>query len=267
MQVIKAVTKRGDRDENEDTYGCIENAFWVIDGATDLFDLGLSKGDDVAFYVQNLSHEISGNFNINKSLSEIVREAILGTNKKCKIDTTMYETYKFPSFAIAIVRYTDNRLEYLVLGDCSIIAKVNGEIIEITDTRIAEFSDLNKKGIEKMREQGTLNHNSELSLFQRTRSYMNIENGYWIGSVDPVGVSHALTGEFEIDDKTQIICCTDGFIEAFKTFNISEINEETFDDKILEKIENELRKRQDGDCNRNITRVRVKDDLTYILAR
>lgn len=267
MQVVKAVTKRGDRAENEDTYGYIENAFWVIDGATDLFELGLSEGDDVAYYVKSLSDEISECFNQSDLLTEIIYKSILNTNRKCKIDTTLYETYKYPSFAIAIVRYKKHKLEYLVLGDCTIIAKIDKRIIEITDTRIEKFSDINKKGMEKLREQESFSKNSELELFKTTRSYMNKENGYWIGSVNPIGIVHALTGEFEIDDKTEIICCTDGFLEAFKLFGISDISEKIFDENVLIKIENELRKRQNDDDERKITRVRVKDDLTYILAR
>lgn len=267
MRVIKATSKRGDRPENEDTYGYTDNAFWVIDGATDLFNLGLFEGDDVAFYVRKLSSEIKKNYNRNDSLSKIVRVSIININNKYNINIHSIDIYKYPSFAIAIARYLENKMEFMVLGDCTFMIKTKKGIQEITDKRISDFTDLNRKGIMKLKEEGAYNADNELKLFQNTRSLMNKNNGYWIGSVDPKSLEHALTGEIVLDEDSQIIVCTDGFFEIFGLFNLAKIDAKIFDKDVLNMLEKQLRKKQDKDKNRLITRTRSKDDLTYILVR
>lgn len=267
MEILKAITRKGDRMENEDSFGYTDNALWVIDGATDLFNLGLFEGDDVAFYVKKLNDEIKSQYNETDSLKQIIKQAILSLNNKINLNIKQYETYKYPSFAIAMVRFVDDKLEYLVLGDCTVLIDTGIEILNFTDTRISAFSKYNKQKIKEMKSKGIFNKENELSLFQSTRTMMNTENGYWIGSIDPVGLEHALVGEISANRNTKVICCTDGFFEAFELFNISKIDETIFNEKILSNIEKELETKQDKDLERNIVRVRVKDDLTYVFVR
>ena len=55
MRVVCKYTEKGDGIENEDAVGFADNAFWVIDGATDLFKKKIfGTVDDVAFYVRML---------------------------------------------------------------------------------------------------------------------------------------------------------------------------------------------------------------------
>lgn len=267
MEVLKAIARKGDRTENEDVFGYTDNALWVIDGATDLFNLGLFKGDDVAFYVEKLNDEIKNRYNKTDSLKQIIKQAILSLNNKMNLNVKQHEAYKYPSFAIAMVRFIDDKLEYLVLGDCTVLIDTDVEIFNFTDTRISAFSKYNKQKIKEMKSKNIFNKENELSLYQSTRAMMNIEEGYWIGSVDPTGLEHVLVGEISINKNAKVICCTDGFFEAFELFNISKIDETIFNEEVLSNIEKELETKQDKDLERKIVRVRVKDDLTYVFAR
>lgn len=268
MNILGAFSERGDGMDNEDIYGYRDNVFWVIDGATDLFHLNLFDcDDDVAYYVRCLSKTIFNNISAIESLKSIVIKAINDANNICNINVSETEAYKFPSFAIVVARINESKLEYFVLGDCTLLLNTNNGIVEITDKRLLEFSKRNRAGIERLLSSDAFDHVTEIEIYRETRFLMNKKNGYWIGSVDLCGIDHAIEGVLKIDEDTKIIGCTDGFMEAFNLFDIANIDKNIFDAFALEKISKELRKRQNEDQERNKARVRTKDDLTYILVR
>lgn len=268
MQILSKYSEKGDGVENEDAIGHKDNCFWVIDGATDLFKLNLfGVNDDIAYYVEKLNLYISETAEKDKSLSDIIYEAIKRTNMALKISNTIYEAYKMPNFAIMMVRLDQGKCEYFVLGDCTLQIRNKKCIVEITDTRIAEFSKQNRIFLEKLKKKGELNDRNELSIYQKTRQCINNENGYWIGTVDAKGIDKAIQGEIELDRNAVLLGCTDGLMEAFDTFKIATVSDQIFDKIYLDDLVRKLRKCQNQDEGRKHIRTRKRDDVSYILVK
>lgn len=268
MVIMDCYTECGDGKKNEDVYGYKNNVMWVIDGATDLFGTNFfGSDDDVAYYVECLGKSIEECCEDNVKLSAILKEAIRITNIKVKMIIEKYEAYTLPSFAICMVRLLEDVCEYYVLGDCTALIRTNGGQIEITDKRIQSFTTRNREGIQKLREKGLLDSDSEISLYKETRKLMNREEGYWIGSANDIGIDYGKSGEIKINGETSVLVYSDGLSEAFELFGIVKQEDDLFDPETLARIVRELREKQEEDSNRVITRVRKKDDLTYILGR
>lgn len=270
MEVLGYYTERGDGIKNEDVVGFQGDYFWIIDGATDLFHLNLFESeDDVALYVESLSISISEIIekDLEKDLAVIIKNAINLTNMKLGLDIDSYEIYKMPSFAILLAEHQEFVCRYLVLGDCFMQVKIADEIVEITDRRISQFSQRNKEGLQRLIKDEMFSDKNEKELYRKTRMCMNKQDGYWIGSVDGVGIEHAIQGQVEIDKDSICLAYTDGLMETFDLFKLSEIDMSIFNNDNLLEIVRKLRVYQSEDSEREVTRVRKRDDLSYLLVR
>lgn len=268
MEILANYSECGDGIENEDVIGYKGDYFWIIDGATDLFNLDFfGCQDDVAHYVKQLSECIAGSVNNNLEMNKIIKKAIYMTNKILNLEVDNYYAYELPSFAILFVKLEMNKCKYFVLGDCILQIKNKSNIIQIRDNRIKTFSKKNRVGFEELKKNNKLNYFSEKKLYIDTRKYMNRIDGYWIGSADAKGLEHGIEGEVDTDQNTICLGYSDGLLEAFELFDVAKINKDIFDKKTLEKVVRQLRELQQKDTQRECTRVRVKDDLSYILVR
>ena len=145
MKIRNICSIQGTAIENEDALGNIENYFWIIDGATDLYDSKKSIGYSVSEITHLLSEKLKVYCNEKESLKTIFQNAIkevrniIGLN-----DSNHEEYYKLPTFAFIIARLSRRKLEYLILGDCVML--VNDE--QLTDHRVDRLFDLGKNEIE-----------------------------------------------------------------------------------------------------------------------
>lgn len=272
MQVYYSTTQKGDGAENEDCLGFLGNTFWVIDGATDVFDHHyFSESDDTAWYVRELNKSILNHIDSGLGLREILINAV--KQIKCAVEREhphikKVNGWELPSFAIAMGRIKDSCFEYYVLGDCGIYLFTGKEDQIITDTRISSISQINRDNLANALEDN-INDQGEKQIYQKTRMLMNQEDGYWIGSLDGKGLEHAIEGKIKVDRAyMRCLCYSDGFSEALDVFKISGYSHALFEGDNVEQIIKELRKKQEEDIHREIhLRVRKKDDLTVMLIK
>ena len=196
MKIKNICSIQGTAMENEDALGNIENYFWIIDGATDLYDSKKSIGYSVSEITHLLSEKLKVHCNEKESLKTIFQNAIkevrniIGLN-----DSNHEEYYKLPTFAFIIARLSQRKLEYLILGDCVML--VNDE--QLTDHRVDRLFDLGKNEIENSK---------------KGRGLANKEKGYWIGSLDDASIEHALYGNLEVTGD-KIVLMSDGFYDYY----------------------------------------------------
>ncbi|MCR5824188.1 MAG: hypothetical protein K6G60_07150 [Lachnospiraceae bacterium] len=266
MKVVYKGLIKGDGLENEDICDSCGNVFWVIDGATDLFGLNLfSTVDDVAYYVKHLNENIKKHCYENAELSDIIKESVVDTNRELLLSINYTETYKLPCFAIAMARIQNNVFDYYVLGDCTIAIRDEEGVRKITDDRIGTFSKKNVGQLSQLIQNGEYSKEREIEIYRLTRSCMNKKDGYWIGSCDPVGIVHGVSGKLAINKKTSYLAYTDGLAEAFEVFEIYTIDKLKFQKEEIDYVLSKLINIRSYDTGRAYTRVRQQDDIAFVL--
>ena len=270
MDIKWIYTDQGDGEDNEDVVGYEKNTAWVIDGASEVFDEHyFSQKNDVLWLVERLNKKLSRYVDDKLSLEEILKLSVGSIRRELTeegIELSKIEEYKLPSFTIAMVRKKKNRIEYYILGDCSIVINVENYVKSYTDQRIKKFSTINKTKFNEINNSQKYSKRKEIQIYRDTRKYMNKIDGYWIGSIDGKGISNGISGTIIFNKSIQILCFTDGLLEAFESLNIAKYNQEIFDEKKLKDIIEKLRNMQNADRNRiKNPRVKIKDDLSLIL--
>lgn len=220
---IKGTTKY-----NEDVFGTNNNYFWVIDGATDLFECDKIIGVNVSEYVNLLSCKLNRLCNNKLTLNDIMKKAVLNVSedllKDVDIDDDLFN--KLPNFAFVFCRVIDQKLEYLILGDCYLI--IDNDII-LTDNRISKFSDINKEKINAILKDNADTESLRLDIFRKTRLMGNKEDGYLIGTMDCNSISNAILGR--IDNFSNIKLMTDGYFKFYEKYiSFSEVVYYLFND-------------------------------------
>lgn len=232
MEILISQSIQGTSKENEDVIGFTKNYCWVIDEATDLFNCKEKIGLSVSEYVELLSEEIKNNCSDNKSLTDILINSINDLNSSILRFSDLDEDIfaKLPTFAFVFCRSINNKLEYIILGDCYLVVDDN----IITDNRISSFSTYNKNKINTLLKTVSEDklETERFKIFQQTRLKANKFDGYPIGSLDPQSINSALFGTIENIKSFQLM--SDGYFKYYDK-RIEPV-------KILEKIKSDINK-------------------------
>ncbi|COM66134.1 Uncharacterised protein [Streptococcus pneumoniae] len=179
VKINKICSIQGSSVENEDTVGSQNQYFWIIDGATDLYNSKEEIGYSVSEVVHILSESLSVNCKESKTLKQIFETALLEV--KDEIGLNSYELteyskmkqeqdksirtvksisnnvleveayyssfnilyYRLPIFAFIFAKLSEKKLEYMMLGDCVMLVNE----MEITDHRVDNLFEKGKNEI------------------------------------------------------------------------------------------------------------------------
>lgn len=267
MQVLFEYSQGCRKHINEDAYGYTEKFFWVIDGATDVFEnCYLSALGDVHWVVQRLSCALKETVPL-LPLKKAVRTAIsIVRNEALAVAPEIQDIpiNKLPTYAICCVCYEKDRLNYLCLGDCSIFSSKEPSV-RYTDTRIFPFHFR----VNAVKEQYKCNvdkYNSEvLKEVREIKQFINVEGGYWIGTLDPDIVEKSVEGSIAAQKGDKFLICSDGFRPNIDESQlVSFAPEDIFN---VSKLENIIKKQISSEFNYLIqTGIDISDDRTILLA-
>lgn len=179
MYIATATAPGSSSRANEDWAFASEQLIVVLDGATARTETGCRHG--VAWYATKLGLAIAGlATDYNLRLSDVLGRAIIATaNQHTECDLTPVGT---PSAALAILRRNDDRVEYLVLADVTIILDTAHGPDIIVDDRLA------KTAREQRLEAAHLPFDTEakqaalLRMKHAELAVRNRENGYWVAA-------------------------------------------------------------------------------------
>lgn len=222
MKVVFEYSQGCRKHINQDVYGYKDHFFWVIDGATEVFANNyLSDSGDVYWVVQQLNKALlAGDTTV--SLKEYVRNAIskVRYNALALVPTICeIPENRLPTYSICCASYADNSLEYLCLGDCSLFAS-NAPTIRYTDDRIYPFHLQVNKVKDQFRNDIEQYHSEVLKKVREIKQYINTESGYWIGTLNPDAVDHAICGKHKIESGDRFLICSDGFRPSIDEANM-----------------------------------------------
>lgn len=212
-----AVSIKGTTSENEDVFGIKDNYFWVIDGATDLFNCKDSIGVTVAQCMGMLSDELFDVCGTTSSLRDDLKLAV-GNVSKCLLggkELTREDYAKLPTYSLVYGVFRGDLVSYVVLGDCYL---VSGSQV-VTDGRISEFSKFNRKKIEEYLANVSEEYLPKVrkGVFRETRLKANSVGGYPIGSLDVSSIDNAISGSLDVS--RGFVVMSDGFYKFYKTVN------------------------------------------------
>jgi hypothetical protein len=222
---------------NEDIATIHNNSAWVMDGATGLYNKNLvDKDSDAKWFVDEWNEYLFGNIeNWNKSLKEIIKKGISIIKNKYYnlVDENTIEPLAFPSSGIALVRWYDNKLEYLVLGDCTFMYKdKQGLVKSFKDYKLEQLDGEVISHINKLINGENISlleaRQKSMDMLIKNRLLKNTSEGYWILGFNESAADNCITGTIDLfeENEYEILLTTDGFyalIDKYKYTNESDI--------------------------------------------
>jgi hypothetical protein len=120
-----------------------------------------------------------------------------------------------PSAAVAVLRWTDDRVDGLVLGDSSLVVfPVAGPAEEVVDRRLAGVAPAQRVAYRDRLSAGGGYDDGHRALLCRLageqRRLRNCLDGYWIAEADPAAARHALVRSWPAAALSAAVLATDG---------------------------------------------------------
>jgi hypothetical protein len=197
-----ATTPRPGKQVNEDLAAIVGNSAWLLDGASVPEGLAQCCDLDAAWYVGQLGTALTvglGRADSFTSLADILGRAIEAVTNLHHEQCEQAGRGVGPSATVTVTRWQPDRLDFLVLGDNTLLLDLGSEVQALSDRRLkqvaaeirTELADLLRtgcgygdRGVQALRRE----------LVQAERAARNVQGGYWIASDRPEAAEHATTG-------------------------------------------------------------------------
>lgn len=204
--------------ENEDWIAATSDLVVVLDGATIRTDTGCSHG--VSWYTRKLGANIlDGAASRSRSLKEVLADAIQAVSD-LHAGTCDLSHPGTPSAAVGIVRLDGDSLQYLVLGDVSLVLEMSDlEIQRISDDRVSMTGKREREIADQFPIGTQEKHEAMLEMKRAELAARNVAGGYWIAAADPNAVDEAIVGSVSVRNVVRFAAMTDGaarIVDLFK---------------------------------------------------
>lgn len=200
----------------QDRVFVLPSAVVVLDGAS-----SQEPGHyDGGWYADTLGRQVAGHLRADEttSLPNLLAAAIADV---ASIHGLTAGTS--PSSTVAILRWTDEQVEGLVLGDSPIVVfTTSGHVDQIRDDRLAHVAPSQRRAyVQRLQAGGGYDaqHRELLRQLQNAqRAKRNTEGGYWIAEVDPDAAHHAQTRHWRRADLEAALVTTDGIARGIEQY-------------------------------------------------
>lgn len=215
---VASIPKPG-RAVNEDLAVAFGNVFAVIDGASVPQTLTRCCDRSARWYVEHLAEGLLAQLvgDPQKALAEALAGAVRSVTTEhltaCKGGGVG------PSAAVALVRLGADAVDYLVLGDCTIVAKVAGAVDAVSDSRLSSVGPGLRRSIrQRLADGGRYEHPDHRrdvdALVREQLAVRNTTSGYWIAADNPSAAEKAMVGSWRVSDTTELALISDGAARA-----------------------------------------------------
>lgn len=157
-----------------------------------------------------------------RSLADCVADSI--EQVRAMHDDTCDLTYRAsPTSTVVAVRVADGKLQYLVLGDSSLLlAERNGDSVVVTDERLDEVGKRLRGPVDEL-PTGSPEHAAALAEYRDALTGLrNRPGSFWIAGPDPRAAEHALTGTVPLDELTSATLLSDGATRLVDRFSLAD---------------------------------------------
>jgi hypothetical protein len=173
-----------------------------------------------------------------------------------------------PTSTVVAVRAMEGALEYLVLGDSTLLlAETDGTTAAITDQRLDEVGERLRGPLDAL-PTGSPEHATALAEYRDALTGLrNRPGGFWIAGPDPQAADHALTGTVPLDSLASVTLLSDGATRLVDSFELADWKEALclLDSSGPDELIRRVRAAEAGDPNgRRWPRGKARDDATAL---
>jgi hypothetical protein len=266
--------------ENEDRAGVEPPLAWVIDGATDVLLEPLTHAPTDAAWFAAAMHDTVRGMAATPLPSLVDLPQIVANHlapsfaAQAKRPPTGPEEHPSAS-AIVIRRIQAGDLEFVSLGDCTLIIEKDGRFTQIGvdeedagDQWVVDALKGNSK--DPASQPKPMTRADLLPYLRAQRGRMNTPSGYGIFSITASPRSLIRHGTLPISDGARILLASDGLmrlVDVFRCYDTKRLFDAAWSDG-LAPLFDELRalEAEDSDCTR-FPRAKTSDDTTALLLR
>ncbi|KWV32280.1 protein phosphatase 2C domain-containing protein [Micromonospora rifamycinica] len=216
---VCAASEAGDPTvPNEDWALAGENLIVVLDGATARTGTGCEHG--VTWYAAKLGSALAGlavdrDTHLVDALAQGIRAVADQHRHPCDLDHP-----GTPSAATAVLRPRDGSLEFLVLGDVTVVIDTADGIRVVTDDRVDRTARAEREEADRHPFGSAAKRAALLRMKHAELAARNRPGGYWVAAADPDAASHAITGEVPLDSVRRLAVLTDGAARLVALFGL-----------------------------------------------
>jgi len=237
-QITLASAPGPGKPHNEDLVAAVDS---IADGITLVLD-GASIPDglpaccqrDAAWYVRQLAAQLLAVLAADAQLDLRVAlaAAIFSVDRvhAATCPATGHERDRLgPSAMIALTRRAGDQLDWLLLGDATLLVDIDEVVAWHSDRRLAAVGQELRARIRRQLRTGggyaSPTHREALaSLVETERALRNTGGGYWVAAADPTAAAHSLTGSCRIGQGAgqirRFALLSDGAERAVGTFRL-----------------------------------------------
>ncbi|MGC0414521.1 integrase [Embleya sp. AB8] len=206
---------------NEDFVVVGPTTMVLLDGVTSSSDNGCKHG--VPWFVERLGAALftHGAGRPDRSLAECLHDAIEDTSA-LHADGCDLARPDAPAATAVVARVIEDRLEYLVLSDSTLLIERDDDLTMVTDDRL----DVIGVPARRRRDAHPVGSAAYLTAHQEyldtVRAARNVAGGYWVAAADPAAAGEALTGGVALGEVRGIAALTDGASRLVDRFGLSD---------------------------------------------
>ena len=283
MRQVSSLAIRDSRSDaggsyNDDCWGAVSTAVWILDGAT-----GLSKErlfpaapSDAQWFASAVDSELR-NSDWSKATRPLLQSAMQRVRHRFHREAVgrIEQVSLWPLASFALIRICEGGIEFANLGDCRILwSPPDGRAVKsFGSSRVTELDGNVVKEIERLHHEGYTNHElvrqAIVPMIEANRKLKNTLEGYWILDVSGEGIPHLQTTVVDAADVETVLLCTDGYYRLVDTYH-RRTDQSLLSDSVNDGVSamiRELREieRMDEECL-EFPRMKPSDDATGVLA-
>ncbi|MGA4683119.1 MULTISPECIES: hypothetical protein [Micromonospora] len=218
MRVAMATDAGHPGRTNEDFAGAVPCGLVLVDGAG-----GIAGADEVchhgiAWYATRLGGALLGALAQERSLRDVLAEGIQRVTDAHR-DTCDVAHPISPFAAVALLRFSGDSVEHLVLGDAvAVVGRAGGEPLVAHDPREVVIARSFEERLTDVPEGG----DEYRRLLMELRSRRNSPGGFWVAKDDPAVVAEAVTGACPAGEVGTAALLSNGASRLVDTFGLTD---------------------------------------------
>ncbi|MEV4846409.1 hypothetical protein AB0K20_24725 [Micromonospora matsumotoense] len=218
MRVVLATDAGHPGRTNEDFAGAVPAGLVLVDGAGGIAGAEKVCRHGVAWYASRLGGTLLGGLSADRSLRAVLAEGIAQVTDIHR-DTCDVTHPNSPHAAVAMLRFSGDLVEHLVLGDAvAVVGRASGAPVVAHDPRevvIARSFERRLVGIDA----GSEEHRR---LLRELRGHRNNPGGFWVAKDHPQVVDEAVTGSGPASGVTRAALLSNGASRLVDTFGLTD---------------------------------------------
>ena len=162
----------------------------------------------------------------NDSLKEIMKDGMDEITKEYYklIGDNKVESLDFPSCACSLVKFYEDKIEYLILGDCTLFVNSKGRVETFKDDAISKLDKKVYDYMAKLENSKNMTYNERkakvMHIIIENRLKKNTIGGYWSLEFSKEAIDNCVSGFIDIKDNTKIMMTSDGFSCVYDRYGI-----------------------------------------------